>query len=316
MLVFALFALITSIACYFMVSMPSFTVVMAIIWGASLIVGGLYIAQRAMLVLYIINILLLYGLAGGSALFFYLTFFGLAAFVMSFMAGSQRDYYKLQRAGILIAVLGVSFFIGVVYFSSGGAGIAMMEDEVNNYLTGFMKEYEDSGMVEFYERQGITKAELEAKISDFGSTLAKHLPAFYYLQALFAVFFMLLSASYMSMKGSVKQMPKRPFDQEIMPWQFTWLVILGLALWLWGKEYVSPIIYVGSNILIVLVPITVYFGLSTAVFKLKRQKPGGRKWMITVLLVLAVVFPLSVILFLSLLGLFDSLFDYRKLGEE
>jgi len=316
LLVFLIFALITSLAGYLMASIPQITFIVAIIWGAALIVSGRYLSRGLMLILYIINILLLYGVAGGSTLFFYLTFFGLSAFVMSFMVGFKKNYYKLQKWGFIAAALGVSIFLGSAYITSGGIGINEVETELNNLLEEAMQKYEDSNLLKVYEEQGISRAELEKRLADFSSTLARHLPAFYYLQAFSVVFFMLFLASYVSVKYKLKYLSKKPFDQEIMPWQLTWIFILGLILWLWDRENMSFMFYIGSNILTVLVPITIYFGLSIVTYKLKQQEEEKRKWLVTVLLVLTVIFPLVMLIFLSLLGLFDSLLDYRKLQAE
>ena len=109
---------------------------------------------------------------------------------------------------------------------------------------------------------------------------------------------------------------KRPYDQEVMPWQLVWVVIAGLSLWLIGREEMSLVYYTGSNLLVVLVPIAVYFGLATVIYKLKQRKTSTRNWIITFLVIITVIFPLSAIIFLAVVGLFDSLLDHRKLRVE
>jgi len=310
---FTVFLLITSLVCLIMVSIPALTFVMAIIWGAVLIIAGLYLEKGRVPIIFGINILLLYGTAGSGTVFFYLTFFGLAAFIMSFLVNAKEEYYKVQKWGIISAVVGVSFFLGFFYFGTGEVGISTMESQLKSYLTEAVNDQQAAGLLDFYEDQGISRIEIEESITTFATTLARHLPAFYYLQAILAGFFMLSLASYISIKCNREQLRKKPFEEEIMPWQLAWVVIIGLGLWLWGREQMSFIYYTGSNILVVLIPITVYYGFSIIIYKIRQQKPGRRKWIIIIMLILTIVFPLSAIIFSSLLGLFDSLLDYRKL---
>jgi len=308
---FTIFLLATSLICFIMGILPSFTLLLAILWGTSLIIAGLYLKTGWMPILFGFNLLVLTLTAESSSVLFYLTFFGLAAFVMSFLVNLKEEFYQVQKWGIVSAVLGVSLFLGIIYYSTGDVGIAAMEDHLEIYITEAMDDEQTLGLLEFYEKQGISRNEIEKGFSDFAVTLSRHLPAFFYLQAILAVFFMLLLASYISIKHITKQLRKKPFEKEIMPWQVTWIAIIGLGLWLWDRDQMSFLYYAGSNILVILVPITLYYGTSIAVYKIKRQKTA-RKWILITIIILTVMLPLSVVILLSLLGLFDSLLDYRK----
>ncbi|MDD4548518.1 MAG: DUF2232 domain-containing protein [Syntrophomonadaceae bacterium] len=308
--------MITSVLCLLLAGIPSLTFIMAIMWGAALILGGLYLKQSQILVIYGINTLLLYVIAGGSGLFFYLFFFGIAAFTMGLLVVNKKTYYDVQKWGIITAVITVSLFIGMIYLNTGGIGVEEMESQLNNYLEETIEAYEESGIMDFYEDRGLSQTDIEQTFSHIVATMAKHLPAFYYLQAILAVFFMLILASFVSQKRKIERLKKRPYDQEVMPWQLVWVVIAGLSLWLIGREEMSLVYYTGSNLLVVLVPIAVYFGLATVIYKLKQRKTSTRNWIITFLVIITVIFPLSAIIFLAVVGLFDSLLDHRKLRVE
>ena len=102
-----------------------------------------------------------------------------------------------------------------------------------------------------------------------------------------------------------------------MPWQLVWVIIAGLALWLLGRaQQMNSLYYTGSNILVVMLPISVYFGLATVVFKLKQQKPVYQKWFTIILIILSIFFLPSAVIFFSIIGVFDALMDYRKLRLE
>lgn len=299
-----------------MAYIPSLTFIMAIFWGACLIVSSLYLDKQKLVFIYTINLGILYLLTGISSLFFYLSFFGLAALVMCLLVFNNKDYYYLQKWGLITAVLGVSVFLFVIFFSTGDIGIKQLEEQLTAYVGETIKMYEESGMLEMYQQQGILRADLEESMNSFATSIAKHLPAIYYLQAILAVFFMLLFASWVSLKRDIERLKKRPYIEEIMPWQLVWVAIAGLFLWLVGRSEMSLIYYAGSNILLIIVPIAVYFGLGALLSRFKQHNPSRGKWLSIFLVIIAVLFPLSAIMFLSILGLFDALLDFRKLRIE
>ena len=157
---------------------------------------------------------------------------------------------------------------------------------------------------------------MEDSISHMVKSFAWHLPAFYYLQAILAAFFMLFLAAILCHKAGLERLKKRPFKYEIMPWQLAWVVIAGLALWLLGRAQMNSLYYIGSNILVIMLPISVYFGLAAVAFKLKEQKPVHQKWITIILIILSVLFLPSATVFFSVIGVFDALLDYRKLRLE
>lgn len=319
MRVFVFYIMFSSLAACLMAVIPQLTFLLAIAWGAALIVSSLYLERIKVLLIFIINIFLLYGIAGGSTVFFYLSFFGAAVLVMTILSTARSDYYRLQKWGLITAVIGVSLFMAMIYLNTGEIGMAEMEAQLGSYLENTIETYEESGVFDIYEERGISKTEVEGKFAEILSSIVWHLPAFYYLQAIMVVFFMLLLASFLSLKRNIQRLKKKPYAQEIMPWQLVWVVIAGLGLWLWGKDQANTIYYIGSNILLVMAPITVYFGLSALVYKLGHNKTSRSKIIIVLLIVLSFVFPFSALIFLSLIGLFDSLLDYRKLrlkGED
>jgi hypothetical protein len=313
---FIKYLLITSLLSLMLVIFPSLTMVAAIFWGGSLILAGIYLSWKQIAGIIVFNIALIYTFAGANLLVYYLSFFGLAALVMSFLANRGQDYYHLQKWGITAAIIGVTLFILLIYVNTGEIGVAEMEQQLDTYLQENMQQFEQSGLIEAYEKRGISREDLEDGINNMIQTISRHLPACYYIQAILAAFFMLFVAAFMCRKANLERLRKRPYKSEIMPWQLAWVVIIGLALWLWGKGNMNSLYYTGSNILAVMVPISVYFGLSAVIFKLMEQKPVSRKWYTMILIVLSIFFLPSAVIFFSIIGVFDALLDYRKLRLE
>lgn len=303
----------TSSLAVLMALLPFLTVVVAILWGCSLLLAALNLDQKRLITVIIINIIIVLSLSGLEETLFLLAFFIIPAVVISLGAQQDRDYYQLQRGGVTVAVIAISLLLGGLYFSTGDMGMAQLEQEIAAQVEEIVEYYDDVGLMNIYEEQGISAQELKEALVSFMGAAVRHLPAFYYLQAIMAVFFMLFLASFWCQKRNLNRLIRKPFDQEIMPWQMAWVVILGLALWLWGRDQLSTIYYIGSNILLLTVPIGLYYGLAAVVYKIRQYKQRTRRIMVIVLAVLSLLFTASAIIFFTVIGLFDSLLDYRRL---
>lgn len=312
-------ALISLLTCLAMLTLPVLTFILAICWGISLLLAGLLLNQKQLAVILGLNVMLLYGLSGDSSLFFYLSFFGLPFMVMSFLANKDvNGYYDILKRGLLAAVIGVTFFMGFMYFTTGGVGTKEIETQMDNYFRESWPQYEKTGALDYYQQRGFDKQQIKTEIDGFIHSFARHLPAFYYLEAIIITFLTLYFSFLICRKRRIERLIKKPYTEEIMPWQGAWVVIAGLGLWLWGRDNNAIIYFTGSNILTVCVPITIYFGFSAIFYKIKQQKTWIKKWVIAGIIILSLFFTLSMIMFTALVGVFDSLIDYRKLrnGKE
>lgn len=303
----------TSSLALLMAVLPFLTIVAAILWGCSLLLAALYLDQRRLIVVIIINLIIVISLSGLEQMAYLLGFFIIPAVALSIGAQQGREYYQLQRWGVIIAILAITLLLGGLYYSTGDPGMAQLEQEMAVQVEETIKYYEDAGLLSIYEEQGISAEEVKEALVSFMSVAMRHLPAFYYLQAIMAVFFMLFLASFWCRKRNLNRLIREPFDQEIMPWQMAWVVIIGLALWLWGRDQLSTIYYMGSNILLITVPIALYYGLAAVVYKIRQYQKRTRRIMIIVLVFLSLLFTASAIIFFTVIGLFDSLLDYRRL---
>jgi uncharacterized protein YybS (DUF2232 family) len=312
------FLLSTALACIAMAWLPEIALITAIAWGGILIVSALYLEEKKILLLFLFNLTILLFMAGAHQLLYYLAFFGIAALIMSLLTSRKADYYQIQKVGISAAVLGVSAFLLWSYIYSGGIGINEFEAQLGHSAQESIRIYQQLGIFDAYEQIGISPEEFESSLKRTIEGFARHLPTIYYIQAIIAVFFMLLLASRTAQKLKHERLKNKPFKEERMPWQLVWVAIVGMGLWIWGRDQLNPIYYLGSNILWTLVPIAVYFGLATIVHKIAGRRRSARVLIILGIIFLTLALPLSAIIFLSIIGLFDSLVDFRKLrtGQE
>lgn len=325
---FIFYALTTSILCFLLLAVPALTLIITIAWGLLVVMAGLhrkpvYLWLMALLngfslMFYVALVHRDYGTAlvlqeGAAALMAFGCFFGLAIYTMGFLAAQGNGYYKIRAWGIAAVLVGVSIYLGWAYFVQGSIGIREMEAELNLRFDEAVNSYESTGMLDLYEKQGISKQELKATFKNLSHTVARHLPASYYLQGIVAVFFILITASFLSRRRKIDRLIRKPYLMEAMPWVLAWVVIAGLAFCLWGYDQKNVYYYIGSNILVVMAPITCYYGLAAVIYKLGQMNPNPRRWLMVVLIIFSAVFLPSAIIFLSLFGVFDSLLDFRRL---
>ncbi|MDD3363460.1 MAG: DUF2232 domain-containing protein [Syntrophomonas sp.] len=308
---------ISSGACLVMGRSPYLTFIAAIVWGVSLVIGGHFLNGKKLALVFGLNLLLLYGLTGNNGLFFALGFYGMPSFLMGYLLGRQKGYYELQKWGLVSAVLAVSLFIALAYYNVDQVQINSMQTEVEKYMQeSLVISGDDSSFLKLYEEQGISQEEMKNSIALVARGLVMHLPAFYYLQVMLTVLIILNISTYISRKRSLPILMKRPFSEDIMPWQFAWGIIIALSLWLWGRDEMTALYYVGSNLLVILATVTVYFGFSGLAYRWVNMNPGSKKWILTIFIIVSLAFTLPAIIFIGLLGLFDSLLDYRKLRSK
>jgi len=303
---------ISSLACLVMSSLPSLAFVSSIVWGISLLLGGYLTSRKNMILIFGLNILLLYGLSGSSNLFF-LLIIGTPSFIMGLLLAGQKGYYELQKWGMLTAVLLTSLFMGLTYYNAGEFSIANIQAEYDQAINESVNLSADSEFLKFYEEQGISPEELRSTLTMVARWTIIHLPAYYCIKAILAVYLILILSSYISRKKKLPVLSRKPYREEKMPWQLAWVIIIALSLWLWGKDDMLNLYYLGSNMLVVAAPVTVYYGLAGITYQWSKSTSRGRRWILILLIINILILPLAAIIFIGLLGLFDSLLDYRKL---
>ncbi len=310
--VFIKYLFLTSLACVLVALFPGFTIITAIFWGVSIFFAGVHLKHSQLLPLLAANILLLYAIAGSSAFFQYLTVFGLALLVIGFLAASRKNYYDTMKWSLAAAILGTSFFLGVSFYS-GALETEALYREYEVLVGESMQWYEEAGFMETWEAQGLSREELRENMLELAYTLSRHLPGLLYLEAIFLVFATMHIASWQAKRRKIFFLLKKPYIFEIMPWQFAWFVILALGLFLLGPEKQEILHYWGSNMLLISIPVLMYFGISALVFRIKPLEKNVKIVIGIFMVLLALGFPASILVIVCAIALFDSLLDYRKL---
>ncbi len=308
---FAKVLFLSSAACLVMSASPPLTVVSAIIWGITLLLGGYFLGRTQLFLIFGLNLLLLFGVAGNSILFL-LLIFGLPSFIMGLQLAAEKGYYELQVWGMLSAILLVSLYLGMAFYYSNPYQ-NIIPEQINSNVEESIEIIEDSGMLQLYQQQGFSPDELKTELTTIYNWAFRHLAAWYFIEAMLAVFVVLRLGAYVSRRKGLAILIYRSYAEEIMPWPMAWVVIAGLTLWLWGREQYTHWYYIGSNILIATLPVTLYYGMATITYLWHRVSVLARRLCLIFLGLTVLIFPLPAVIFIGLLGLFDSLLDYRGL---
>lgn len=296
-------------------SFPSLAFVGGIVWGISLLLGGHWTSRKNLILIFGVNILLLYGLTGSSNLFFLLNF-GIPSLIMGLLLGEQKGYYELQKWGMLTAVL-LTCLIFAWNYNSGEDSTANMQAEVDQYVEEIYSSPDlNNSLLQLYEQQGISPDEIKYNSALVIRWIIVHQTAFYCIYAILAVYLILILSSIICRRKKLVILARKPFKEEKMPWQLAWVVIIALSFWLLGRDNMTSVYYIGSNMLAVAAPVAVYYGLAGLAYLWSRSTPRKRRWNLAFLIIFFLIIPLAAIIFIGLLGLFDSLLDYRKVDHK
>jgi len=293
--------------------MPTVSFFASFIWGSVIILSGYYNGWKKSLLIAVINLLIIYQLGGWGSVMAASALIIIPAMIMSALVDYKRDYYEIRSWGVWGAVACVLLYLGTSYYQMGPGGAENLQKAMQDYIGQVLEMSRNSEMVRIYAQRGISWQYIEDSFQSFGRNLLLHLPALYCLQGVAVAFLALWGASWFAQRKGLPVLSRKDYRDEIMPWQLTWVVILALSLWLWGRDDLSAVYYAGSNLLLFMAPITMYYGLAGFIYRAALMSPRARKWAIIFLVVMSLVFFVSVVIFLALLGLFDALLDYRKI---
>jgi len=307
---------ITFAACLAIHLWPAGLFFWAVIWGTAILLAGAYMGMIQLLALAGSNFLFLLLLGDSALTLDLLVFYAIPALVAAILLKKQKTYYTILGKALLAAVMSVLIYMGISYAYLGTEGISQIKSGIDLAAENSLAWADQSGFMERYEQRGISREEIKQAYTELAHLLLVFTPALLCIQALLATFLILYSSSRMYRKKRLSGLERKPFHEEIMPWQLTWVVIAGLACWLLGREQMNWLYYTGTNILAIMFPITFFFGCAVIVYWLQHLPAKRKTWVVTLVVLLGLFFSVPTIIFIGLTGLFDSLLDYRKVHRK
>lgn len=218
---------------------------------------------------------------------------------------SGRMIAITTAVSILITLL---VFVVPVVTDDSFSGFAV---EFRNTTNEVYKLWEDAGLVDRLQEQGMSGQEIRESLESAVDWVIRLLPALMATSALGIAFFNFLGARSVLRKTGFSVPGFPVFSRWYVPWHLSWAVIGGLGLTLLG-DYVGnkTIFTAGQNIVFICVPAAFIIGLSTAAYMF--SKVHSKVFKACVVFGSFFYLPLTVMLLL-LIGVFDPLFDFRKI---
>ena len=269
-----------------------------------------YSLREGLLALTVTGILVIL-LSNPLAAAFYLLQFGLVGifFGLAFKRQIPAGYTVL--GGIVISLLS-TLTVSWLSLKAMGLSLSDLNQQITNTLEAAFSFYRSSGILEFYQARGITEDILREATEQMISLLKRLLPGLLAVGAAVTAG-VNFGVVHLVARRLLLPIPKLlPFREWQMPWYLTWGVVLGFAGLLAGDYFkINGLMLVGQNLLLFYVPFLVLFGISVVAFYYhKSQLPSVFK----IGLIILSCFYLSITLILVMvIGLFDPLFNYRKL---
>lgn len=251
---------------------------------ANPVTAGLYVAQ--------------FGLVG--------VFFGWA-FKRQFSAG----YGALGGMLLSVGSTAVVFYLGL---QLTGLTLVDLDQRLQSSVDAAFNFYRNSGILNSYAERGITEEMMRESSLQMLEIMKRLLPGMLAMGAAASAGLNYLLAHAVARRVQLPLQPIRPFSEWQLPWYLTWGVILGFAALLLGDHFqLSWLVQGGQNLLLIYSPFLLLFGIAVVShYYHKSQLP---RWFKIGIIVLSVLYFTITLIVLMTIGLFDSLFNYRKLAK-
>jgi len=278
------------------------------IWG-SLMLGAVFLVGRRR-GLSIAAVSLLIGYVA-PLIFFGATAFNLMSFVplagLLGVLGWQKNWpvrVTFFWSAALATVLGT---IPTLAFM-GPAVSALTESDMINMT---VQQYQASGLLAAMQQQGITEVQFREVLQQVMHIYALVLPSFVALLAFveFGFVFYFVRIWFKSDEERI------PFPRWRLPWYAVWGAVLGIACYLLGDQFAwVGLRVVGINIMVFYGALTLVLGVAVFVFLL--QSPKIPRFFKLALIIASFIYLFFSVVSLIMFGLFDLVFNFRRLPEE
>lgn len=204
----------------------------------------------------------------------------------------------------LAAVLGA---IPTFSFVAQGFDAKTISDTINVTV----QQYQSSGLLAMMQQQGFTEVEVRDLLQQGLNLYALVLPSLAAVMALVQYGFVF----YFARIWLIDDQARIPFTRWRLPWYAVWGAVLGIAAYLLGDQFSWDVLRaLGINLLVVYGALTLVLGISVFLYLLQSPKiPRFLKW---ALIILCFVYFFFIVVSIIMFGLFDLVFNFRRLPEE
>lgn len=306
----ALVAGLTVLLVFVGLNIPLLQPVAGVIWSVPLIVLVVRRDLKAGFLSAIVVFLLLLIFSGPFQALFVLSQLGPLSLVYGYLFQIKAGFGRIIFIGT-VTILGSLLGIAILMFLLLDISPTTWMGEVQESAQRFMQAYIEAHPID----RALMGPDPETILQDMFQTFKLLLPGMLVVGAVIAAFlnFIAARAVMIRLKLSVPELP--PFRMWRLPWYFIWWVISGLTVWLVGDYLqIQTLKVLGQNLLYIYLPFSIILGLAVAVYFLFYRWHLAPLVRIALIVVLLINFP-WVLIMLALLGVFDLVFNYRRLPE-
>lgn len=188
-----------------------------------------------------------------------------------------------------------------------GFDVKTIEDLINSTV----HQYQSMGFLVVMQQQGISEVQIRALIEQGIQLYLLVVPS---IAALIAIiefgFVYYIMRRWLEGNGGWI-----PFTRWRLPWYAVWGAILGIACYLLGDEFAWPFFRgLGINLMVVYGVLTLVLGTAVYLYMLKSPRiPRFLKW---TLVISSFIYFFFTVISIIMFGLFDLVFNFRRLPEE
>ncbi|NLO88750.1 MAG: DUF2232 domain-containing protein [Clostridia bacterium] len=244
--------------------------------------------------------------------FFPVLQFGSLGLISGLLLNKGKSSGRIIAAGMIVSMLVVGsilyFPILMGIFQEEGMGA------IYGKANAFLEAWEEAGLLEQFEKQGISRDELERSLRAAVVWTVSLLPSIIATYSAASSFCNFLGARAVLLRKGFEVPKFPPFREWRVPWYSSWVVISGLGLALLGDFIkVRSLFVMGLNLIILYMPLAFIIGLSVGVNFYGRIKSHFVK---LIILFTAIIYLPFTLILLLLLGVFDPLLNFRKLQSK
>lgn len=231
---------------------------------------------------------------------------------MGYAVAREAKIGKVIWTGFFAVIMGLGGYWLYRYEMGLSMPLHLIEQTWHAFEAQYMKALKEQAdaVAGIYQLQGMSVDMVSEQYRLIREELARLRPSFFVMGGWLKVLTALGITRMIA--GKPTALPITPFQWQRMPWQLVWIVIAGLAAWLAGDQFrLDPVQIGGANVLFLMAWVAFYYGMSLVVFLFKRWSPST--WVIAFMIILGLLLFPQVFLFITILGLFDPLLDYRNI---
>ncbi|MBS3975971.1 MAG: YybS family protein [Syntrophomonadaceae bacterium] len=308
----ALMAALTAVLALIGLLVPPLMLITSLIWTIPIVVLIVRRDFKTGVMATIVAAFLVTLVVGPVRAFFLILQFGGLGLVYGYLFKVRVSSGNALLGGALVAAASTALATGLSFLIMGGS-FANLEAASRETANAMIEAYRKAGVLENMTQGEMTPEELADAMVKMMTVL---LPGALVIGGVFSAFINFILSRAVVKRLGLYSPYLPPFRRWQLPWYMVWGFIAGLGFWLLG-DYLAIrwLAVAGQNILYVFLPILFVIGLSVATYFYHRWTwPVFFKVMA---LVIAVLYLPMAIMTLMMMGLLDTLFNYRKItGDE